>query len=196
MGKIFCLMGKSSTGKDTIFDFLKNDDNINLKPIVSYTTRPKRKGEKIGETYHFIDKNQLDEYDRQGKIIEKRCYDTIDGPWYYATIDDGQIDLDKNNYIMIVTLEAYGKLTSYFNSKDIVPLYICVNDGVRIERALNREKKQHKPNYEEMCRRFLADQKDFSIDMLNKHDIKKYYYNHRLEDCLKDIRNTISSNIE
>ncbi len=193
MGKIFCLMGKSSTGKDTIFEILKNDNEINLKPIVSYTTRPIRNGEVVGQTYHFIDKYQLDEYDSQNKVIEKRCYNTIEGPWYYATIDDGQIDLSKNSYIMIVTLEAYGELTSYFSSQDIVPIYICVDDGIRIERALNREKKQHKPNYEEMCRRFLADQKDFSTDMLDRYNITQYYYNHELDECLNDIKKLIDT---
>ena len=193
MGKIFCLMGKSSTGKDTIFDLLKKDETINLSPIISYTTRPKRIGEQIGQTYHFIDKKELDEYDKQNKVIEQRCYNTIEGPWYYATIDDGQINLNRNNYIMIVTLEAYGRLISYFNSENVIPIYICVEDGIRIERALNREKKQQKPNYEEMCRRFLADQKDFSAEMLEKHNIINYYYNHELDNCLKDVKDTINS---
>ena len=107
MGKIFCLMGKSSTGKDTIFEVLKDDKALNLRPIVPYTTRPQRINELEGETYYFIDKNMLDEFARQGKIIEQRCYQTVNGPWHYATIDDGQIDLDSNNYIVIVTLEAY-----------------------------------------------------------------------------------------
>ena len=191
MGKIFCLMGKSSTGKDTIFEILKRDESVKLKPIISYTTRPKRKGEQIGQTYHFINKEQLDEYDKDQKVIEQRCYNTVEGPWYYATIDDGQIDLDSNSYIMIVTLEAYGKLISYFKEEDIIPIYICVEDGVRIERALNREKKQTQPNYDEMCRRFLADQNDFSNQMLKKYSIEEYYYNNNLADCLELIKNNI-----
>ena len=56
MGKIFCLMGKSSSGKDTIFKELKDDTDLNLKPIISYTTRPKRVSETQGIEYFFIAK--------------------------------------------------------------------------------------------------------------------------------------------
>ena len=191
MGKIFCLMGKSSTGKDTIFEALKNDRALNLKPIVPYTTRPKRTNERDGETYYFINKDILDDYDKQGKIIEKRCYKTINGPWYYATIDDGQVDLEDNNYIIIVTLEAYINLVKYFSNEKIVPIYIEVEDGLRLERALNREKKQHYPNYEELCRRFLADNKDFSEELLNINGINKKYKNLDLEKCIEHIKRAI-----
>ena len=45
MGKIFCLMGKSSSGKDTIFKEISNIKELKLNPIVLYTTRPKRTNE-------------------------------------------------------------------------------------------------------------------------------------------------------
>lgn len=192
MSKIFCLMGKSSTGKDTIFEALKKDRSLNLNPIVPYTTRPKRSNEQDGETYYFINKNVLDNYDKQGKVIEKRCYETINGPWYYATIDDGQIDLEDNNYIIIVTLEAYINLVKYFSNEKIVPIYIELEDGIRLERALNRERKQHYPNYEELCRRFLADNKDFSEELLNINRINNRYQNLDLEKCIHAIKSTIS----
>ncbi len=191
MGKIFCLMGKSSTGKDTIFEALKTDKSLNLKPIVPYTTRPKRSSELEGESYHFIDKNKLDEYDKQGKVIEQRCYQTVEGPWYYATIDDGQINLEKNNYIIIVTLEAYTNLVKYFNSENVIPLYIEIEDGLRLERALTRERSQSNPKYEELCRRFLADNKDFSEEVLCVNKIIKRYENIELEKCINDIKEDI-----
>ena len=39
----------------------------------------------------------------------------------------------------------------------MVPLYVEVDDGLRLSRALERERKQTEPKYAEMCRRFLAD---------------------------------------
>ena len=191
MGKIFCLMGKSSTGKDTIFEVLKTDKALNLKPIVPYTTRPRRSNELEGESYHFIDKNKLDEYGSQGKVIEQRCYQTVEGPWYYATIDDGQIDLGKNNYLIIVTLEAYANLVKYFNREHVIPLYIEIEDGLRLERALSRERSQSNPKYEELCRRFLADNKDFSEELLCANKITKRYENIELEKCINDIKEDI-----
>lgn len=188
MGKIFCLMGKSSSGKDTIFKELKEDKKLNLKPVVPYTTRPKRSNEINGVEYHFIDKETLSEYRDKGKVIEEREYNTIEGKWYYCTLDDGQIDLDKNDYIIIVTLEAYKKLQNYFGNENIIPIYVNIDDGIRLERALKREMQQESPNYDELCRRFLADNNDFSLDNLNEYGIDKDYKNYDLNECIKMIK--------
>ena len=101
MGKIFYIMGKSSTGKDTIFKQLRKEKSLGLKTIVSYTTRPRREGEKDGEAYHFIDEEIVAQLEQKGRIIEKRSYDTVHGTWYYATVLDDQLDLKQKNYIMI-----------------------------------------------------------------------------------------------
>ena len=172
MGKIFCLMGKSSSGKDTIFKEISNKKELRLNPIVLYTTRPKRTNETNGVEYFFINEDKLEQFKDQGKIIECRKYDTVHGPWYYSTIDDGQIDLEKSNYIAIVTLEAYNSFKGYFGTEKVYPIYINIEDGLRLERALTRERNQKNPDYNELCRRFLADNKDFSLENLSNLDIK------------------------
>lgn len=193
MGKIFCLIGKSSTGKDTILSELKKDIALNLKQVIPYTTRPIRVNELHGREYYFIDEQTLQAYKAKGKIIELREYNTINGVWAYCTINDGQIDLNKNNYILIVTLEAYKNLKDYFGEENIKPFYICVDDGIRLERALEREKMQQRPNYEELCRRFLADCEDFSEHKLRNCNINKYYFNVDLSECLTNIKSDIIS---
>lgn len=191
MGKIFCLMGKSSSGKDTIFRDLLKEDDLKLKPIVSYTTRPMRANEVEGREYYFINKATLDAYEAKNKIIEQRVYQTVYGPWHYATIDDGQINLQIANYIMIVTLEAYKSLVKYFGQEYIVPIYIEVEDGIRLERAIRREREQAVPNYEEVCRRFLADSVDFSKEALKEANIQFFYQNIKLDDCMETIKKDI-----
>ena len=42
MNRIFCLMGKSASGKDKLFKALLTDETLNLKKVVIYTTRPIR----------------------------------------------------------------------------------------------------------------------------------------------------------
>ena len=79
-------------------------------------------------------------------------YDTIHGPWNYFTVDDGQFDQDTADYLMIGTLESYQKMREYFGEERIVPLYIEVEDGERLMRALTRERMQKEPKYAEMCR--------------------------------------------
>lgn len=192
MGKIFCIIGKSSSGKDTIFKKLIADKKMNLKPVISYTTRPIRRNEMNGVEYYFIDDERLGEYQQAGLIIEKREYETINGKWSYCTVDDGQIDFKKQgSYLLIVTLEAYKSLQSYFGPNDIIPLYIAVNDGIRLERALKRERRQRTPNYDELCRRFLADSCDFNIGKLKDCGIMKQYRNEYLHQCLQRIKTDI-----
>lgn len=191
MGKIFCLMGKSSSGKDTIFKEINDDKDLNLKPIVSYTTRPKRINETNGVEYFFINNDELNKFEKENKIIEKRVYHTVYGDWFYGTINDGQIDLNKNNYLLITTLESYESLRNYFGHDKVYPFYIDIEDSIRLERALEREKRQDKPNYNELCRRFLADNKDFSDDNLSNLGINKFYINENLQECINNIKKDI-----
>ncbi|KJR47894.1 Guanylate kinase [Desulfosporosinus sp. I2] len=188
MGTIFCLIGKSSSGKDTLFNELIKDKDLNLIPIIPYTTRPKRSNELNGVHYRFIHEDNLRDYEQAGLIIEKRVYNTVNGVWVYCTIDDGQIDLEHNNYILIGTLEGYKLLRRYFGNPNVVPIYIEVEDQIRLERAMHREKQQATPNYQELCRRFLADSADFSVDNLILYGVPKIYYNEDLSECLTKIK--------
>ena len=187
MGKIIYLMGKSSSGKDTIFKRLLADDMLKLKTIVPYTTRPVRNGEQHGREYFFTDEEGYQTLKAAGKIIEERTYDTFHGLWRYFTIDDGQIRWDSQNYIMIGTLEAYLKMQDYFGEDKMLPVMIELDDGVRLGRALSRERKQKQPRYEEMCRRFLADSEDFSEERILEAGIRRRFINDDLESCLSEI---------
>ncbi len=186
MGKIFYIMGKSSSGKDTIYKKLL-ERNPELRTVVPYTTRPARENEKNGVEYFFTDEEQLKKMEENGKVIEVRSYNTECGIWTYFTADDGQIDLSDYDYLMIGTLESYQALKRYFGEKSLVPVYIEVEDGLRLERALQRERKQKNPKYAEMCRRFLADTEDFSEENINRASIRKRFSNKDLATCLNEI---------
>ena len=193
MGKIFYIMGKSSSGKDSIYRQLEGNQELGLKRLVIYTTRPIRDGEVNGREYFFADENKLKEFRRNGKLIEARTYQTVYGPWTYFTADDGQVDLSEGNYLGIGTLESYEKLKAYYGAEYVIPIYIQVEDGERLQRALLREREQGNPKYEELCRRFLADQKDFSEENIRKTGIKLRFTNDNLELCVKNIINYINS---
>ncbi|MCQ4670406.1 guanylate kinase [Lactonifactor longoviformis] len=188
MGKIFYIMGKSSSGKDTIYERLLEDEVLRLRPIVLYTTRPIRMGEQEGREYHFVTPERLEEWKREGKIIELRDYRTVHGIWSYFTADDGQVDLDSSSYLGIGTLESYNRMREYFGEGVMCPIYIEVEDGERLKRAIKREEKQEEPRYGELCRRFLADAEDFSEENIQKAGIGKRFRNKVLEDCLEEIR--------
>ena len=183
MGSIYCIMGKSSSGKDTIFKLLLAREDLQLNRIVSYTTRPIRSNEKPGEEYNYVSIEEKDKLLNDGKVIEIRKYDTVHGPWFYFTVDDGKIDLKKKDYLVIGTVESFTKIRDYYGDDVVLPIYIEVDDGLRLSRALERERQQASPKYEEMCRRFLADQQDFSEEKLMAARVSNLFNND--EDSVK-----------
>lgn len=214
-GKIFCLMGKSASGKDTLYkkvlSKLENtEEKSAVKTVTMYTTRPRRSGEAEGVEYNFITPEALEAFTNAGLVVERRDYDTKHGVWSYATIHDGQI-IGDNNYFMIETPEGVAALSDYYGSEHVIALYVSVDDGVRLMRALLREMSQDEPKYEEMCRRYLSDAEDFrEIDkIVNKRSqdeevcdgiLSKVNYVHRfvndeLNKCAGDIATFIEKNI-
>lgn len=187
MGKIFYLMGKSASGKDTIFKKIMEDERICLKNIVMYTTRPIRSGEVNGVDYYFVTEEEAAQLEQQGRIIEMRQYSTVHGIWKYFTVSDEQIDLQEHSYLMIGTLESYRKTKDYFGEEHLVPLYVTVPDGIRLERALEREKRQPVPKYAEMCRRFLADEEDFKEENLKACHIAEEFENIAADQCVERL---------
>lgn len=194
MGYIFYIMGKSSSGKDTIYNQIKM--NIKeLKTVTLYTTRPIREGEEDGETYIFVSDEDCNRFCESGKVIELRSYDTVHGIWKYFTVDDAQMCLQDNSYLMIGTLESYQKMCKYYGTAVMMPIYVEVEDGLRLTRALEREKEQVDPKYAELCRRFLADTSDFSEEKLQLAGIRKRYENIVLEACINEIILYITENL-
>lgn len=191
MGKIVYLMGKSSSGKDTIFKRLLEGGGPELKTVVPYTTRPIRDGEQDGVEYFFTDEAGFQKLKEQGKIIEERTYHTFHGQWRYFTVNDGQFQDETQNFAVIGTLEGYLKLCEYFGREKLLPILIELNDGLRLQRALNREMVQETPRYEEMCRRFLADSEDFAEEKIEAAGITRRFQNDSLEECLSEIRRYI-----
>ena len=194
MAKIYVIMGKSSTGKDTIYNRLRDSEKVNFHNVIMYTTRPMREGEVEGKEYFFTSEDKVAEFEKFGKIIELRAYNTVHGVWKYFTLDDGQIDLvSDKNYLIIATLEAYKKYVEYYGRDTVVPIYIEVEDRIRIHRALAREDMQENPKYAEMCRRFLADEQDFSEENIKELQIVKRYQNNDLDECVREIIENVTN---
>lgn len=196
MGKIVCLMGRSSSGKDTIYKKILEENKIGLQRIVPYTTRPIRVGEQEGMEYHFTDEDGYQKLTALGRVIEARAYHTCFGIWRYFTVADESIDLEKHSYILIGTLEAYTQLQQYYGEENVLPVMIALDCGELLQRALDREKQQDSPKYEEMCRRFLADAEDFSEDKMKQAGISRTFYNDDLNRCLEEILGYLEEQIK
>ena len=192
MGKIYVLMGKSATGKDTVFKRLIGMKELGLRTVVGYTTRPRRRGETDGKEYFFVKEKEWLRLQQEDKVIESRTYHTVSGDWHYFTVDDGQINLEGQDYLFITTLFGVVQLRKHSGEEKVLPFYIEVADDQRLWRSICREKRQAGPNFDEVCRRFLADQQDFSEENIRKAGVKKRYRNENLEACVKEIARDIA----
>ena len=190
MGRLYCLLGKSSAGKDTVFSRLMADRSLGLRSVVTYTTRPQRSGEKDGREYHFRSVEAFRELKTSGRMIESRTYHTVFGDWHYFTMDDGQVDFAGGDYLLIGTLESYVALRDYYGQDKVVPVYLAIDDEERLLRLIRREKVQANPNYREVCRRFLADEEDFSEEKLATLGITSHM-NIDLDVCVAEISELI-----
>lgn len=189
MSNFFYIMGKSSTGKDTIYKRIK--EQIDINTYILYTTRPIREGEKEGVDYHYISNEKMQELINVGKVLESRTYQTVAGPWTYATIADEQLE-QEGNIITVGTLESYRDIKEYYKDKidtKLVPIYIAIDERERRKRAIKREEGQIKPNYAEVERRIKADNIDFSEENLIKCGItsKETFYNYDIDRCVSQI---------
>lgn len=185
-GHIFCILGKSASGKDSLYKRILEEQPIELNTIVSYTTRPLRDGEQEGVEYHFTDYPTFKDMLDNGRVFEYRCYHTVYGDWYYFTADDGQIS-ENRDYLITTVLGGYENLLRIFGKERVIPIYIEVEDGVRLMRAIAREQQQAEPKYTEMCRRFIADSADFSEENIERLHITKRYQNIDFEQCFREI---------
>ena len=193
MGNFIYIMGKSASGKDTVAKRIK--ERLNLKSYVMYTTRPKRDGEVEGKDYFYVGQDDIDKYKEDGKLIESRTYNTVYGPWTYATINDKQLESEED-ILGLGTLESYKSVREYFlrNGKDnLFPVYIEIDEIERRKRAIKREETQKEPKYDEMERRLKADNIDFSEENLKIAGIKENqrFKNYDLDKCIDEIVNYI-----
>lgn len=168
--KLLALFGESSAGKDSIQHWLEHNLK-NTHSIVSYTTRPPREYEIEGREYHFISDIKFKTLIESNKMLEYTKFNN----WYYGTYIN---ELDKNKInIGVFNPEGIRNILSH-NDIDILPVWIKASEKTRLLRSLKREAY---PNCTEICRRFLADQDDFSrIDFdyeiyLNNNNNGNYY---------------------
>lgn len=184
-GRIFCLIGKSASGKDTLYQHIMERHGAELTRVIPSTTRPIRTGETDGVDYHFVTKEQLDELEAAGKVIECRSYQTVFGMWYYFTMAF-EVEEEKD-YIVITTLEGAHSFIRHFGVEKVRVVYLDLEDRTRLMRCVAREDRQKNPNYNEVCRRFLADQQDFAPEKLAKiPDLQVIHTEQDEEGCLRD----------
>lgn len=149
---ILVICGKTASGKNLVRDILVEKYNYN--PIVTYTSRPPRKGEKQDITYHFISKEDFEQKIEEGFFAEWKKYDTEQGVWYYGTALTDCYDADDDT-VAILTPDGVRDLQAIKIHMAVIYLYSNLN-------TIKQRLSIRGDNPKEVERRMKADIKDFN----------------------------------
>jgi len=198
---IFCILGSSATGKDTILKKLlwTKFNGLYLNKLVPLTSRPPREGEVSGVDYKFLTKEYFEKLirDNPPALMEYRSYkvktaNNESDTWYYGNVLPEPDPMTMYS-IMIGTLESFSNMINNPNIErfgyKVIPIYISVSDEERLYRMITREAKNEKPNYREVSRRFLSDMSDLKKyhDVLAAIPDNNYFINNDLDKTVEAI---------
>jgi guanylate kinase len=179
MNKLFCLVGPSGTGKDTI------KKELSLPSIVSYRTREIREGEIEGVDGKFISKETF--LKKENEWVAKTNY----SEHYYGITKKELIPLKYTSLIYVIDYEGVESLKRYFESNEdfkkeqIVTIYIDSPYEVLATRMRVQERTQ-----EEIEKRM---DQYWEIDFPNstKCDYSVYNAQGKIKQAIEKIKNII-----
>ena len=200
MKLMFCILGKSSVGKDTIINAVTTSHS-NLSKVIPTTTRPMRACEKNGHDYIFMSENSFMKKVENDQFMEYRQYDVLDKngkklKWYYGTAFPNQpVSICTGSLEMYSNIIKNPKVSE--NIK-VYPIYITVPEHERLFRMINRERRNQKPNFREVSRRYVQDNIDFSDEKCTEVGITEEctFINTDREEAINNVINYINSILE
>ena len=175
--KLIILFGKAGAGKDFLLRkvYEKRPDDINL--IISDTTRPPRMSEKDGINYNFVTEEEF----LARPHIETAYFNNWRYGTPYSSLDPKKVNLG------VMNPEGIRQVYSQENL-DIHLFYISAPDKERLLRQLTREEY---PDVSEVCRRFLADEKDFCNLYRYPYRKLRNSVEFDINECVETILNTV-----
>lgn len=155
------LCGKSGAGKDAI---AKRLCRRGFEPLVSYTSRPMRDGEKEFVDYVFLTKQDFEQRIKKGQFIEYRSYKTLvngkEDIWYYGTPKRDVDDLltAEKDFVIVLDLDGAKAFMDFYGRENCLCCFIDASKADRTARAMKRGSFDQT----EWERRLGADDEDFS----------------------------------
>jgi len=136
-GKLFLLVGPSGSGKSSVLRELKKRHPDYVYPL-SATTRTIREGEKEGEIYHFLSKEEFKKGIDEGKFLE---WAIVHQDNYYGLIKAPIIDAleDGKTIVREVDIQGFDSIRKKLDTKNLVTIFVTVpNKAELVERIINR----------------------------------------------------------
>lgn len=103
-GQLILILGPSGAGKGTVLKYLREHYPQAVFPL-SCTTRAPREGEKEGEVYLFITKEEFEQRIERGDFLE---YAVVHGTNYYGTLKESILNPLKEGKLVIREVDVQG----------------------------------------------------------------------------------------
>jgi len=144
-GKLILILGSSGSGKGTALKYLRENYPDFVFPV-SCTTRSPRPGEKDGEVYHFINKDEFKKRIEEGDFLE---WAVVHGDNYYGTLKDEILEPLKEGKIVVREVDVQGlrSIRELVPEDQLVSLFMTIVDW---ETLKNRILKRAKVSDEEL----------------------------------------------
>lgn len=158
--KLYCILGETGSGKNTIEKELSNFLNV----LVNVCTRDIRPGEKEGEDYYYITLEEFNKKLQSGEIaefIEVETKETCGRKNKYGLYKSELKKAEKKISLISLPLDRYLNLATYIlenNLKiEIIPIYIKTDRELRYKKLTERHMYDLGNHIKEIERRMNAD---------------------------------------
>lgn len=188
-GILVIVSGPSGVGKGTIIRALKRDYPDFEYPI-SHTTRGIRPGEKDGEVYHFITKDEFEQGINDGKFLE---WALVHETNYYGTLREPIITALEEGKVVVREVDVQGaqSIQKVVPAENLVTIFIKAESE---EKLLGRIAKRGELPEDEVKRRMESAKKE--MDLADEFKYQVWNYEGEVQDCIEDVKLIIMKEID
>ncbi len=183
-GKLVLISGPSGVGKGTVISALKKQYPQFVYPI-SETTRQIRPGEKDGEVYHFISKEEFLQAKEAGDFLEVA---TVHQDNYYGTLKKPIMDALEAGLVVVreVDMQGFLSIKAVIPAENLVSIFL---EAENIEELLRRIARRGRLPEEEISRRMESARKELALAPMYDYRVKSL--ENQIDTCVADVEKII-----
>lgn len=131
-GTLFIISGPSQVGKDSVITAIKKIRSLNLKSIVTNTTRPRRPGEKNGQQLNFLTDKQFNKLINTNQLLEWAC---VRG-YKFGTPKKEILSALNKGYNVIINVDVQGAIKINKLINNCILIFITAESPAEIKKRI------------------------------------------------------------
>jgi guanylate kinase len=182
IGKIFLITGPSGAGKTEVAKAILANKKLNIKRIVTCTTRSPRIGEIDAKDYFFLTKEEFLKNIKDSKMFE---YAEVYGNYYGSRKEDVEKLIKSGTNVLFIT-DVQGAVSLKKIDKRVVGIFLKAESTAELKRRLTNRA----TDSEEVIKKRI-DVALSELKLENKFDHKVINPNGKIEQAIKEVEEII-----